>query len=129
MQLAGAQVKRYKPSRKAADKRSFGEIVTRLSTATETKVPSIDGVQYLPQTVYFITPFQIDTRTLQSRFDGYVALRPRGVKIIDGVKLVSLVLERAPSIASELCGRAFELRVAVESRLRLADYVVAYSSP
>lgn len=91
IELAVAQVKKYKPTARAADKQSFGGIVTQLQQAAEKKVPHLDGQQYWPSKLFFITPFVIDTRALQTRFEAYEALKPRRVKIIDGIILVSLL--------------------------------------
>jgi len=43
IELAVAQVKKYKPTARAADKKSFGGIVTQLQQAAEKKVPHLDG--------------------------------------------------------------------------------------
>src|SRR5262245_45981445 len=69
VELAVVQVKRYKPSRRARDGQSFSEIVTQLSQCIETAVPNANGHVYQPTTVYLVTPYAIDTRTLSSRFE------------------------------------------------------------
>ena len=61
-ELAVAQVKRYKPSARASDNQSFMEVVNQLEVASETPVPFTDGQPYTPTIVYFITPYQVETR-------------------------------------------------------------------
>jgi hypothetical protein len=75
--LGVCQVKRFKPSRKAADTRSFSEVVTQLSQAAEQSVPHMNGHTYRPTKIYFITPYTIDTRVLESRFEGFQAISHR----------------------------------------------------
>src|SRR5436190_8012882 len=85
-ELTCVQVKKYKPSAKARDKQSFGELVTQLSQAFEKEVPTLDG-NAMPNRVFLITPYIIDTRALSMRFEGYMGERTRGMRIIDGAQL------------------------------------------
>lgn len=105
IELAVAQVKKYKPTAKAGDKRSFGGIITQLHQAAEKKVPNLDGQQYLPSKLFFITPFEIDTRALETRFEAYEALRR--VKIIDGIILVELLKKHVPHLLKEYTESTF----------------------
>lgn len=107
IELAVAQVKKYKPTARAADKQSFGGIVTQLQQAVEKKVPHLDGRQYWPSKLFFITPFVVDTRALQTRFEAYEALKPRRVKIIDGIFLVELLKKHVPHILKEYTESTF----------------------
>jgi hypothetical protein len=109
VELAVAQVKRYRPSRKAKDQRSFSEIVTQICQCLELPVPYSDGKTYLPSSVYFITPYPLDTLTLESRFSKVAALKQARLKIIDGPKLATLVSDRIPTVASDLLGSAHRI--------------------
>jgi len=117
VRLGVVQVKRYEPSSRASDIHSFGEIVTQLCQATEMDVPHTNGQYYKPSCIYFITPYPIPTRSLKTRFEKLVALRTSNVKIIDGAKLVSLLMTNLPSIARALCGIDAEVANAVSSQL------------
>jgi hypothetical protein len=108
-ELAVVQVKRYKPTRKAADRLSFSEIVTQLSQAVEKEVPSVDAVFHLPRAIYFITPFQVDSKVLKSRIEKVQSLKQHNIKIIDGPRLANLVLSRLPKVTGHICGRTAEL--------------------
>jgi len=106
--LIVGQVKRYKPTSRAADPHSFSEIVTQLSQAIEKEVPHSNGQRYLPNKVFFISPYRVDCKALQSRFEGLKSIRHR-VSIIDGQKLASLMLEYLPAEAARLLGPQFEI--------------------
>ena len=93
LEVTVIQVKRYKPSASASDKRSFSNVVNQLQQASEKEIPCLDGKSYIPEVIYFITPFLIDARSLESRFEGYTALRMRRIKIIDGSNLSALISE------------------------------------
>lgn len=106
IELTVAQTKRYKPTPRARDKRSFSEIVTQLSQCLETPVPYTDGNTYLPSAIFLVTPFEIDTLTLSTRFEKVAALKQWKVKILDGTKLVRIAQERISKVVSSLLGGA-----------------------
>lgn len=124
-QCAVAQVKRCKPSAVASDPNSFSEVVNQLAQAAEKPVPHTDGQQYLPSPVYFVTPFPVDTRALQSRFEGLAALRGARVKILDGPKLVALVEDKLPDVAAELRGVDASLVATLSPQLTNSDLINA----
>lgn len=94
------QVKRLTNSaaaRSGSDDPTFSELVTQLSQAGEKVVPTLEGVA-TPSQVILITPYPVDARSLQSRFEAYSALRTRNLRIIDGAKLASLVSQHLPHV-------------------------------
>ena len=104
VELAVAQIKKYKPSAKASDNKSFMEIINQLQCAFENPVPHLDGKNYLPSIVYLITPFPIETRALKTRFEKYSFLRTQRLKIIDGPLLINLIKQHLPDLASSFLG-------------------------
>lgn len=104
VELAVAQVKKYKPSAKASDNSSFMEVVNQLQCAFENPVPHLDGKNYLPSIVYLITPFPIETRSLKTRFEKYSSLRTQRLKIIDGPLLINLIKQHLPDLSSVFFG-------------------------
>ena len=82
--LTVVQIKKTTASASASTRNSFAGIVSQLQQAKEKKVVSLDGVRRIPDSVLFITPYRIDTRALESRFEGYQLQRPLGVKVYDG---------------------------------------------
>jgi len=128
VELAVAQVKKYQPTAKASDNRSFSEIVTQLQQAAEETVPNTDGIAYYPSLLYFITPFPVETRALQSRFEGYSSLSRRRVKIIDGPLLLKMIWKNLPKVAKELAGPELLISDAVCNTLTNADLLSALST-
>lgn len=128
VELGVAQVKKYQPTAKSSDHRSFGEIVTQLQQAAERSVPNVDGSTYYPSLIYFITPFPVETRALQSRFEGYSSLRPKRVKIIDGHLLVKLIWKNLPMIGQKLAGTQLLVSDAVARTLTNTDLLSALST-
>lgn len=102
--VAVVQIKRSRPSARAADTRSFAGLLTQLCQAAEYEVESIDGHKCLPATVYFVTPFPINTRALQTRFSAVPSLRQRRIEIVDGQLLETLLRRKLPAIVTDLCG-------------------------
>lgn len=128
-ELAVVQIKRYKPSRRAADAKSFSEIVTQLSQASEKALPNLDGLEYCPEKIYLITPFEIDTATLKSRFEGMSLLRNRRIRILDGVHLLSLVKEKLPEVHSSLLGLQAQVSARFPSHLTNESLLNALEKP
>lgn len=64
VEMSVVQAKYYKPSGRAADSNSLGEMVVQICQAAETPVPYLDGQQYKPVLVNIITPYVIETRVL-----------------------------------------------------------------
>lgn len=117
VELAVAQVKMFKPGRVAADGHNLAGIVTQLAQAALNRVNNANGIHYLPRRTFLITPYEIDTRSIQSHFDRISELRDKGVSIFDGAKLVSLLLKHARHIVRGLVGEELDLRSAIDATL------------
>lgn len=128
IELAVAQVKKYQPTAKSSDEKSFSEVVTQLQQAAERAVPNTDGTTYFPALIYFITPFPVETRALQSRFEGYSSLKPRRVKIIDGPLLAKLIRQNLPNLAKTLSGSEPLVHDAMVKTLTNAELLSALST-
>lgn len=129
VELTVAQVKRFRPTSQARDTKSFSEIVTQLSQAVEKPLPYLDGVEYLPEKVYLITPFRVDTAALQTRFEAFQALRPRRVSILDGPRLVEQLRKRAPDVLSRFLGIRAKLQATIVPQLTNEILLRALESP
>lgn len=117
IELGVVQVKKYKPSAKSSGGNTFSEVVNQLQQASETEIPNIDGKKYLPSNIYFVTPYTVTTRSLESRFDGYLNLKYRNVKVVDGIKLSKLVRDRLPQIANDLIGEKYLIQNVLKNDL------------
>ncbi len=118
LELTAVQVKKLRPSRVAASTSSFSGIIAQLSQALEKPLPVADGSSWTPSSVYFITPYAIDTKTLASRFEKVQELRDRNVRVVDGVTLVDQVVQRLPRVARELSGSALSISSTLAPLLR-----------
>lgn len=129
--LAVAQVKKFRLSAKSSSSRNLSEVLTQLSQAAENAVPNQNGQQYLPSTIYFITPFPIDTRSLQSRIHKVEDLRSKNIKIVDGPKLAAQVHQRLPNMASDLCGPEphFERAIACQLSNHVLVQALQFAQP
>ena len=123
--LAVAQVKKFKPTARSSGGENFSEVVNQLQQAIEKKVPNVDGLQYLPSIVYFITPFQVDTRALQSRFEKFESLRSQGVKIIDGPLLLKLIGKNLPKLINVIAGKELLLQDITRQNLKNSELLRA----
>ncbi|MCG3125581.1 MAG: hypothetical protein CHACPFDD_00406 [Phycisphaerae bacterium] len=111
------QVKRYKPSKRAADSRSYYELVRQLAAAGEKELPIGGGRRAHPSCVCFVTPYVIDIPTLKTRFDGESDLRRHSLTIVDGLQLVKMVKIHLPSVYRDLAGDAAVIHSTVLSTL------------
>lgn len=119
------QVKKTTASAAAGKSNSFAGIVYQLQQAAEKKVPSLTGIAQVPTYVYFITPYEIDTRALESRFEGVASLAPRGVRILDGRIVVNELIRLLPDIAEKICGQSFAMETRLLSNISNADLLSA----
>lgn len=117
IELAVAQIKHFKPGGKTYSSQGFAYLVTQLSQAGEKAIPHSSGQAYLPSTVYFVTPYALDVRTLSTRFDKFTALKQVGLKIIDGPKLACLLQKRLPELVQKLLGHTPDIKKAIAHRL------------
>lgn len=111
-----AQVKKTRPSAVASDSNSFAAIVTQLQQAAEEPV-SLLTVERVPNRVYFITPFQIDIRSLESRYAKMTELSLRNVKVLDGPMIAAAVCSHIPELAEKICGEEHAIK-----EISLASY-------
>lgn len=103
--LTVAQVKYYKPTARAGDKSAFGAVVTQLQQAFEKEVPFTDGNKYLPASIILITPFIIDTRALETRFEVISNLKNARIKVLDATELAKLLAKNLPELTNEIVGK------------------------
>jgi len=75
-----------------------------------------DKSVHLPSEAILITTYAVDTKSLQTRFSLHPNLKDQRIKIIDGLKLVTLLMKHKPDIVKELMG----INVEITSKLRPA---------
>lgn len=125
-EITAVQVKKTRPTAVASDvKNSFSEIVTQLQQASEENIPLLNGTLQRPNRVYFITPFEIDVRALESRFGGLQHLSLRNVRVLDGANVVDSLQKKLPKLADSLCGDDYMLQAGALLNLSNQDLLSA----
>ncbi|MBL9172666.1 MAG: NACHT domain-containing protein [Verrucomicrobiales bacterium] len=112
-----AQVKKLEPRVSTRTQSSFSDLINQLQQACEKLVPGLDGKKQLPDRITFITPYDIDTRSLESRFEMYQQLRSRRVRILDGSKIAQLFGRYCPTLANALAGHGGAIEATTLSNL------------
>lgn len=67
-------------------------------------MPFTDGKVYLPTTIILVTPYIIDTRALETRFEAVDSLRNTRIKILDATDLSKLLDKHLPELVNEIVG-------------------------
>lgn len=117
-ELGVAQVKLFKPTRRASDTKSLQTLLNQLSQASEKPLPHPDTqALHYPAVVYLITPFPVEIDILKAKFELLAAMRRCRLKIVDGHKLAELVDEKMKPLASTLLGVGGVLTTAMQSML------------
>lgn len=124
-ELTVIQVKKTTASAAAGTSNAFSGIVNQLQQATEKYVPNIKGYTQRPNKVFFITPYEIDTRSLESRFEGMSDLNRRNVHVIDGRMVIETISIKLPSLIDELCGEATLIRSSALAEMSNLDLLSA----
>lgn len=114
--LGVMQVKKFKLSRRAADTRSFSEVINQLCMCVEKALPNADGGSYLPNVVYLVTPYNIDTKVLGSRIERVAQLKGR-ISILEGIELCELLIEKIPDVIDRLFGLHLDITRALARTL------------
>jgi hypothetical protein len=129
-EVAVVQVKKMTPSAAVGKSNSFAGVVAQLEQALEKMVPSLSGTLQCPNNVYFITPFEIDTRTLETRFEGLKRLLSQGVRVLDGRAVADELIKCIPELVEQLCGHTFAIQNKLLSNISNVDLLSAlnYSS-
>lgn len=99
-----AQVKLFKFTNTAADERSLQTIVNQLSDCFKRKLMYTDKSEHLPKEAWLITPYEVNSKTLQTTFTDNIFLPEQQIKIVDGLKLAALILKYRPESVKDLVG-------------------------
>lgn len=117
VKLVVAQVKHFKLKKKSSGLDSIHTITNQLIQCLEKPLIYSDRTVHLPSEVQLISTYEIDTKTLQSRFDQFPQLRDNKITIIDGAELAQLIVDNWPEALTKILG--------IESNLKMAtkDYL------
>ncbi|WP_288375594.1 hypothetical protein [Chryseobacterium culicis] len=104
-----AQVKHFKFTNSSSDKSSLQTIINQLSVCFNKKIPHSNGLTQIPHKVFLISSHEVDSKTLLTIFDEYTTLKGN-IKIIDGPRLVELIMDKTPELIKILLGIDFEIK-------------------
>lgn len=117
LKLVVIQVKHFKVSNNFSGKKSLANVVNQLITCLKKSLLYSDKRSYLPNEVFLISTHQIDSKTLQTRFSDYPDLIDGRIKIIDGVKISTLLIKYKPDLIYKLLGQDMEIASKLNSDL------------
>jgi len=97
--VTAVQVKRVAASKAASSRDSIMEIIIQITQCISKELLDSDGDSFLPSKVIFITPYEIDTKTLLKECENIKKLREyNGIKIIDGRMLIDFIDKYKPDL-------------------------------
>lgn len=117
VKLIVSQVKHFKITNTASDTRSLQTIVNQLIMCFEKKLLFTDLKSYYPYEALLISSYPIAVKTLQSRFSENPDLKGRKIEIIDGNKLVRLLIEHKQEIVKKILGQEYDFTTFFETTL------------
>lgn len=85
---------------------TLASTIAQLEQTLSFPVPDADGHEHPLSSVFLITPSVINVNLLAQQFQRMRHLRGRDVRIIDGERLVQLLLQHAPQLSHSLSGAA-----------------------
>ena len=103
-EITVVQVKMFAFTISSRKKNSFADLISQLEVASETPVLLPEGIKRIPHYVFFVTPFIIPTRVLESRPEFVRISEKTRFQIIDGSLIARLIEKELPRIFSEIVG-------------------------
>lgn len=92
------QSKKFKSKRSTASRQSFAEYIYQLGQCIQKPITLSDGSKRRPNKVYFVTPYQVDSRHLEEQFE---ALSLPNIEVLDGEYLAESIAKHWPSFARD----------------------------
>lgn len=115
LKLTVAQVKHFGFTSSASGKNSFQTVFNQLTQCFSENLPYNDGTAHLPNDALLISTYPIETKTLKSRLLGQPWSEK--VTIIDGLKLVDLLVKHRPDLVKRIVGINLDIQISLESTL------------
>ncbi|HMK26066.1 MAG TPA: NACHT domain-containing protein [Chitinophagaceae bacterium] len=117
IKLIVAQVKHFKFTNRASDSRSLQTVINQLTTSLTKYLIYTDQQPYQPSEAFLITTYPVSTKTLLTHFDTLPNLQGKKIKIVDGLRLASLLMQKKPSIVKELLGIEIDISTTLSESL------------
>lgn len=93
------QSKKFKSKRSTASRQSFSEYIYQLSQCIQKPITLSDGSKRRPNKVYFVTPYQVDSRHLEEQFE---TLSLPNIEVLDGEYLADSITKHWPSFTRDI---------------------------
>jgi hypothetical protein len=117
LNLIVSQVKHFKFTNKSSDERALQTVVNQLIACFTKTVQYSDKTEYIPKEAWLISTFEIDSKSIQTRFDCNLSLIDKKIIIIDGIKLSELLVEHLPEVVTKLIGVDYKINTIVNTTL------------
>lgn len=92
------QSKKFRSKRSTASRQSFAEYIYQLGQCIQKPIVLPDGSKRRPNKVYFVTPYQIDSRHLEEQFE---TLSLPNIEVLDGEYLADSIAKHWPSFSRD----------------------------
>lgn len=93
------QSKKFKSKRSTASRESFSEYIYQLNLCIQKPITLSDGSKRRPNKVYFVTPYQVDSRHLEEQFE---TLSLPNIEVLDGEYLADSITKHWPSFSRDI---------------------------
>lgn len=93
------QSKKFKAKRSTASRQNFAEYIYQLNQCINKPIVLSDGSRRRPNKVYFVTPYQIDSRHLEEQLE---MLSLPNIEVLDGEFLTGKIIKYWPSFTSDV---------------------------
>lgn len=102
LKLCVAQVKHFRFSNSASSSKSFQTIINQLIMCFTKSLPYSDKTVHRPYEAILISTYEIDSKNIKSRFSSNPGLADKQIRIIDGLELAELLINKCPELVSGL---------------------------
>lgn len=93
------QSKKFRSKKSTASRESFSEYIYQLNLCIQKPITLSDGSKRRPNKVYFVTPYQVDSRHLEEQFEN---LSLPNIEVLDGEYLAASIAKHWPSFARDI---------------------------
>lgn len=93
------QSKKFKSKRSTASRERFSEYIYQLNLCIQKPITLPDGSKRRPNKVYFVTPYQVDSRHLEEQFE---SLSLPNIEVLDGEYLADSIAKHWPSFSRDI---------------------------
>jgi hypothetical protein len=120
------QAKRLEFSGAATNSGHLHGLLNQLSQCLKEPVKLPDGTARIPTRIWFVSPFPLDINALEASFVAFSESFANRIKVIDGLKLIGVLQQKAPELLARLGDRYALYRKRIEDELVLLEEASAF---